>query len=141
MQLFTPQQLQTMMFLQLVVGGHLLLLVARTRRWFFMPPFPAAKLFFAIVATQILAAAMCYFGWLVPPISLRLIGIVWAYCLAFMFILGFVRKDRRARRGPQDEAAGEKRRHCRAAARRRPHAGAGEGPVKALSGRKSNGLA
>ncbi|CAN2532458.1 Calcium-transporting+ATPase+1 [Methylocapsa aurea] len=92
MQLFTPQQLQTMMFLQLVVGGHLLLLVARTRRWFFMPPFPAAKLFFAIVATQILAAAMCYFGWLVPPISLRLIGIVWAYCLAFMFILGFVRK-------------------------------------------------
>jgi H+-transporting ATPase len=89
--LHTSQQLQTAMFLQLVVGGHLLLLVARTERWFFLPPFPAAKLFFAIVATQILAAAMCYFGWMVTPISLKLIGLIWAYCIAFMFVLGFVR--------------------------------------------------
>ena len=65
----TPQQLQTMMFLQLVVGGHLLLLVTRTERWFFLPPFPAAKLFVAIVITQILAVAMCWFGWLVPADS------------------------------------------------------------------------
>ncbi|ATQ67018.1 MULTISPECIES: plasma-membrane proton-efflux P-type ATPase [Methylosinus] len=88
----TPQQLQTMMFLQLVVGGHLLLLVTRTERWFFLPPFPAAKLFFAIVITQILAVALCWFGWLVPAIPLRLIGLVWLYCLAFMFVLGFVRR-------------------------------------------------
>jgi H+-transporting ATPase len=88
----TPQQLQTMMFLQLVVGGHLLLLVTRTERWFFLPPFPAARLFIAIVITQILAVALCYFGWLVPAIPLRLIGFVWLYCLAFMFVLGFVRK-------------------------------------------------
>jgi H+-transporting ATPase len=88
----TPQQLQTMMFLQLVVGGHLLLLVTRTERWFFLPPFPAAKLFLAIVITQILAVALCYYGWLVPAISLRLIGLVWLYCLAFMFVLGFVRR-------------------------------------------------
>jgi H+-transporting ATPase len=88
----TPQQLQTMMFLQLVVGGHLLLLVTRTERWFFLPPFPAARLFLAIVITQILAVALCYFGWLVPAIPLRLIGLVWLYCLAFMFVLGFVRK-------------------------------------------------
>ncbi|HEY8213753.1 MAG TPA: plasma-membrane proton-efflux P-type ATPase, partial [Methylocystis sp.] len=88
----TPQQLQTMMFLQFVVGGHLLLLVTRTERWFFLPPFPAAKLFFAIVITQIVAVALCWFGWLVPAIPLRLIGLVWLYCLAWMFILGFVRK-------------------------------------------------
>ncbi|MBY6240234.1 plasma-membrane proton-efflux P-type ATPase [Methylosinus sp. Sm6] len=88
----TSQQLQTMMFLQLVVGGHLLLLAARTERWFFLPPFPAAKLFFAILLTQIVAVALCYFGWLVPAIPLRLIGLVWLYCLAFMFVLGFVRR-------------------------------------------------
>jgi H+-transporting ATPase len=88
----TPQQLQTMMFLQFVVGGHLLLLVTRTERWFFLPPFPAAKLFFAIVITQVVAVALCWFGWLVPAIPLRLIGLVWLYCLAWMFILGFVRK-------------------------------------------------
>ena len=48
-----------MMFLQLVAGGHLLLFVTRTERWFFMPPFPAAPLFVAIVATQVVAMLMC----------------------------------------------------------------------------------
>ena len=40
--LTTQAQLQTVMFLQLVAGGHLLLFVTRTERWFFLPPFPAA---------------------------------------------------------------------------------------------------
>ena len=112
----TPQQLQTMMFLQLVVGGHLLLLVTRTERWFFLPPFPAAKLFFAIVITQIVAVALCWFGWLVPAIPLRLIGLVWLYCLAWMFILGFVRKHLRAHRGRPHDTGSKKRRDGAAAA-------------------------
>ena len=84
-------QLQTVMFLQLVAGGHLLLFVTRTERWFFLPPFPAAPLFFAIVATQILAVLMCAFGWLVPPISWAAIGGVWLYNLFWMFILSGAR--------------------------------------------------
>ncbi len=35
-------QLQTMMFLQLVAGGHLLLFVTRSERWFWTPPYPGA---------------------------------------------------------------------------------------------------
>jgi H+-transporting ATPase len=84
-------QLQTLMFLQLVAGGHLLLFVTRTEKWFFLPPFPAAPLFFAIVATQILAVLMCAFGWLVPPISWDAIAGVWAYNLIWMFVLSGVR--------------------------------------------------
>ena len=38
----TAAQLQTMMFLQLVAGGHLLLFVTRTERWFLTPPYPGA---------------------------------------------------------------------------------------------------
>src|SRR5208337_3744427 len=57
-------QLQTVMFLQLVIGGHLLLFVTRTESWFFLPPFPAAPLFWAIAATEALAIAMCAEGWL-----------------------------------------------------------------------------
>lgn len=44
-------QLQTVMFLQLVAGGHLVLFITRTERWFFLPPFPAPALFIAIVLT------------------------------------------------------------------------------------------
>jgi len=84
-------QLQTVMFLQLVVGGHLSLFVTRTERWFFLPPFPAAPLVVAILLTQIVAALMCGFGWLVPSIPWSLIGWVWVYNIAWMFVLGGVR--------------------------------------------------
>ena len=68
-ELHDRSHLQTVMFLQLVAGGHLLLLVTRTQDWFFKPPFPAAPLLLAMVATQALAVLMCGFGWLVPKIS------------------------------------------------------------------------
>ncbi len=42
------QSLQTMVFLQLAVGGHLLLFVVRTRHSVFMPPYPSAPLFLAV---------------------------------------------------------------------------------------------
>ncbi len=61
-------QLQTMMFLQLVAGGHLMLFVMRTRGPFWKPPYPSSRLFFAIVATQIVAVFMCGQGWLVPAL-------------------------------------------------------------------------
>ncbi|MBL6617437.1 MAG: plasma-membrane proton-efflux P-type ATPase [Reyranella sp.] len=83
--------LQTAVFLQLVVGGHLLLFVTRTERWFFLPPFPALPLLGAIIATQVVAALMCAFGWLVPAISWHTIAAIWAYNIAWMFVLGAVR--------------------------------------------------
>jgi H+-transporting ATPase len=83
--------LQTVVFLQLVVGGHLLLFITRTERWFFLPPFAAAPLVGAIVATQVVAALMCGFGWLVPTISWATIAAIWIYNLAWMIVLGAVR--------------------------------------------------
>jgi H+-transporting ATPase len=83
--------LQTMMFLQLVAGGHLMLFVTRTRGVFWKPPYPSPKLFFAIVATQIVAVLMCSQGWLVPPLPWGLIGLVWGYNLAWMVVQDIVK--------------------------------------------------
>jgi len=83
--------LQTMMFLQLVAGGHLLLFVTRSRGAFFKPPFPNAKLFLAIIATQIAAVLMCSQGWLVPSLPWAIIGFVWAYNLAWMLVQDVVK--------------------------------------------------
>ncbi|MCG8545723.1 MAG: plasma-membrane proton-efflux P-type ATPase [Alphaproteobacteria bacterium] len=80
-------QLQTLLFLQLVAGGHLLLFVTRTRRLFFTPPFPSLPLFGAILGTQVFAVLMCGFGWLVPALPWTLIGLVWIYVIVWMFIL------------------------------------------------------
>ncbi|MCK5844954.1 MAG: hypothetical protein KAG97_09620 [Victivallales bacterium] len=83
--------IQTMAFLQLVVGGHLMLFVVRTKKCLLSPPWPSMPLFAAIVGTQILAALMCGFGWLVHPLPWALVGAVWIYNLAWMVILDIVK--------------------------------------------------
>src|SRR5882724_8780477 len=84
-------QLQTMMFLQLVAGGHLMLFVVRARGPFWKPPYPSSRLFFAIVATQVAAVFMCSQGWLVPALPWGIIGFVWAYNIAWMIVQDIVK--------------------------------------------------
>jgi H+-transporting ATPase len=80
-------QLQTVMFLQLAVGGHLLLFVVRTKRSLFQPPYPSARLFWAITATQVVAVLVCLFGIGVPAIPAGAIVAVWIYCLVWMVVI------------------------------------------------------
>ena len=84
-------QLQTMIFLQLVAGGHLMLFVMRTRGAFWKPPYPSSRLFFAIVATQMVAVFICSEGWLVPRLSWEIIGFVRAYNLVWMIVQDVVK--------------------------------------------------
>lgn len=83
--------LKTAMFLQLAVGGHLLLFVVRTRHSIFLPPYPSAPLFLAVVATQIAAILICGFGVLMPKLAWAAIAAVWVYCLAWMVIIDVVK--------------------------------------------------
>lgn len=87
----TQDQIQTVVFLQLVAGGHLLLFVVRSRGLFFTRPWPARHLFLAVVGTQILAVLMCGLGWLVTAIPWAIIGLVWIYMLIWMFVLDLVK--------------------------------------------------
>jgi len=84
-------ELQSVMFLQLVAGGHLLLFVTRSERWFWRAPYPALPLLASILATQAVAVAMCAYGVLVERLDWQTIGYVWAYNIAWMFVLGAVR--------------------------------------------------
>lgn len=88
---FDDSDLQSVMFLQLVAGGHLLLFITRCEGWFWRKPYPAAPLFWAIIGTQALAVLMCAFGWFVPAIDWKVIVFVWLYNLIWMFVLGAVR--------------------------------------------------
>jgi H+-transporting ATPase len=90
-QLFTKGELQSAMFLQIVLGGHFLLYNTRTARWFFLPPFPSLPLNIALWATNILAVLMCAYGWLVPMLSWTTIGWVFAFTLAWVFIMDIVK--------------------------------------------------
>jgi len=87
----TQDQLQTVIFLQIVAGGHLLLFVMRSRSTIFSPPLPSRPLFLAIVGTQVLAVLICGLGWFVPAIPWTVIGLVWVYMLIWMIALDVVK--------------------------------------------------
>lgn len=82
----TEAEIQSLIYLKLAVAGHLTLLVARTKRSFLKPPYPAPVLLVAILATQAVAALIVGFGFLVMPIAWKYIGFVWVYCIAWVFI-------------------------------------------------------
>ena len=87
----TTQHIQSMMFLQLVTSGHLLLFCTRTKSWFFSRPWPSWQLFSAIMGTQVLAIVMCGLGWLVPSIPWTLVAWVCVYCVATMFLIDLLK--------------------------------------------------
>lgn len=82
----TTEELQTLIFLKLVVAGHLTLFVARTKDAFYKKPWPAPLLLSAILGTQILAVLIAGFGLIVAPIPWIWIAYVWIYCLFWIFI-------------------------------------------------------
>lgn len=83
--------LQTMVFLQLAAGGQLLIFVVRNRGALFARPLPNAKLFLAIVLTQVFAILICAFGIFVPALPLEMIGVVWIYVLVWLVIASLVK--------------------------------------------------
>jgi H+-transporting ATPase len=84
-------QIQSLIYIKLAVAGHLTLFITRTRHSFFSKPYPAPILLAAILLTQAAAAAIVGFGILVTPIPWIYVGMVWAYCLAWMFLNDWVK--------------------------------------------------
>ncbi len=79
-------QVQSLIYLKLAVAGHLTLFVARTKRPFLSKPYPAPILLIAIVCTQTVAALIVGLGLLVTRIPWIYVGMVWGYCLVWIFI-------------------------------------------------------
>jgi len=79
-------QLQSFIFLKLAVAGHLTLLVARTKRPFLTKPYPAPILLTAVIATKIVATLMVGFGLLMAKVPWTDVALIWAYCIAWVFI-------------------------------------------------------
>ncbi|MCB2192401.1 MAG: plasma-membrane proton-efflux P-type ATPase [Deltaproteobacteria bacterium] len=79
-------QLQSFIYLKLAVAGHLTLLVVRTKEPFWKRPHPAGVLLLAVLGTQLAAVLIVGLGIIVAPIPWSYVGLVWAYCIVWMFI-------------------------------------------------------
>jgi H+-transporting ATPase len=86
-------QIQSLIYIKLAVAGHLTLFVTRTKRSFLSKPYPAPVLLIAILTTQAVAACIVGFGILVTPIPWSYVGLVWVYCLAWMFLNDWVKQQ------------------------------------------------
>jgi len=78
-----PAQVQTVIFLKLLVAGHLTIYITRSERWFWHRPWPAARLFWTTEATQVAGTLAAVYGWLLEPIGWTYALGVWAYALAW----------------------------------------------------------
>jgi H+-transporting ATPase len=84
-------QLQTLVFLKLLVAGHMTIYVTRVRGWFWQRPWPSVKMLVALESTQILGTLAAIFGWLITPIRWWLALGLWGYAIVWMFVLSGVR--------------------------------------------------
>ncbi|MEZ4307489.1 MAG: plasma-membrane proton-efflux P-type ATPase [Polyangiaceae bacterium] len=78
--------IRTLIFLKLLVAGHLTIYVARNDGPLWQRPFPAAKLLTATFFTMLIGTLAAALGWLVVPIGWKWAGLVWVYALVWMGI-------------------------------------------------------
>jgi len=78
--------LQTIIFLKLLVAGHLTIYVTRNIGWFWQRPWPNWRLIAAAETTQIIGTLAAVYGWIVEPIGWGYALLVWGYALVWFVI-------------------------------------------------------
>jgi H+-transporting ATPase len=76
---------RTLVYLNLSIGGHLTVFVARTRGRFWSTK-PAVILLLAVIGTQVVATFIAVYGFLMTPLGWTYAGITWGYCLVMFLI-------------------------------------------------------
>ncbi len=78
--------IQTLIFLKLLVAGHLTIYLTRTVKPFWKPPWPSWQLLVACESTQVMGTLAAVYGWGVTPLGWSYALMVWGYALAwFLF--------------------------------------------------------
>jgi H+-transporting ATPase len=78
--------IQTLIFLKLLVAGHLTIYLTRNRGAIWNRPWPSWKLFVTTEATQLAGTLAAVYGVFVTPIGWSKALLVWAYALAWFLI-------------------------------------------------------
>lgn len=84
-------EIQTMIFLKLLVSGHLTIFLTRNEGWFWQRPLPHWILFSALEITQLIGTLFAVYGWLFVPIGWVSALIVWIYSVIWLVILNGIK--------------------------------------------------
>jgi len=80
------ETIQTLIFLKLLVAGHLTIYLTRNEGAIWQRPWPNWKLLVVTEATQVVGTLAAVYGWLVRPIGWPLALMVWSYALAWFLV-------------------------------------------------------
>jgi H+-transporting ATPase len=83
---FSEGEIQSMLFLKLIVAGHSTLYITRTEDWFWRRPWPSPLLLGATFGTEILGTLIAVYGFLITPIGWKYALLMWAYALVWFFV-------------------------------------------------------
>jgi len=82
---------QTMIFLKLLIAGHMTIYLTRNTGWMWQKPYPRPIFLLAVEATQIIGTFFAVYGVLIHPIGWAKAGIVWGYAIVWMLILNAIK--------------------------------------------------
>ncbi|MBS2132174.1 plasma-membrane proton-efflux P-type ATPase (plasmid) [Burkholderia thailandensis] len=78
--------IQTVIFLKLLVAGHLTIYLTRNKGAIWQRPWPSWKLIAATETTQVIGTLAAVYGWFVTPIGWHYALLVWAYALVWFLV-------------------------------------------------------
>jgi H+-transporting ATPase len=79
-------EIQSLIFLKLLVAGHLTIFLTRNKGAIWQRPWPSWGLVNATLVTKVLGTLAAVYGWFITPIGWRYAGLVWAYALIWWLI-------------------------------------------------------
>lgn len=85
-------EVQTLLFLKLLVAGHMIIYVTRSTGWFWQRPWPSLPLILTLEGTQVLGTLFAAFGWLVHPVAWADIGLVGAVAAVGIFLMDAIKR-------------------------------------------------
>jgi H+-transporting ATPase len=86
-----PPLVQSMVFLKLLVAGHMTIYITRHRGAIWARPWPSWKLVVPAELTQIVGTLAAVYGWFMAPMGWRLALLVWGYALVFFVLTSGVK--------------------------------------------------
>ncbi|MBX6421640.1 MAG: plasma-membrane proton-efflux P-type ATPase [Nevskia sp.] len=78
--------IQSLIFLKLLVAGHMTIYLTRNRGPIWQRPLPGWKLIATCETTQVVGTLAAVYGWFITPIGWRYAGLVWGYALIWFLI-------------------------------------------------------
>jgi H+-transporting ATPase len=86
-----PPLVQSLVFLKLLVAGHMTIYLTRNKGPVWQRPWPSWKLVLPCEATQIVGTLAVVYGWFMAPTGWKLALFVWAYALVFFCVASAVK--------------------------------------------------